>query len=85
MIIDDRVRKWIEDHDCSEYCEYCIWNMDCTGETACKAEGPMEPPCCAYDDPAEYLNIEGILDDMEQEKFKEGSQYESMSQMRPEL
>lgn len=65
MTINEKVRKWIEDNDYPEYCEYCKWSMDCTGETVCNSEGLMEPPCCAYDDPTEYLDTDAILDDLE--------------------
>lgn len=67
MIIDEKVRKWIEDNDYPEYCEYCKWSIDCPRDTIYGLEGPIEPPCCLWDDPTEYLDTDAILEDMEKE------------------
>lgn len=66
MEINDKVNKWIEEHDYPEYCEYCRWNTDCSRDTYVSIDGDVsDPPCCACDDPTEYLETESILEDLE--------------------
>lgn len=67
MNSEDKIKKWIDDNGCPEYCDYCIWNHDCPKGMVCYGGEPIEPPCCRYDDAAEFLDTDEILKDLEEE------------------
>lgn len=63
MTDQEKIDKWISEHDGEDYCHYCIHGEDCKG-IICYGGIPIEPPCCAYDI-EELLDTEQILEDIE--------------------
>lgn len=67
----DKTKKWIEENGCPEYCKYCIYESDCPKGMVCYGGEPIEPPCCSCDDPADFLDTNAILIDLEKEEMEE--------------
>lgn len=62
----ERIDKWIEEHDGEDYCRYCILNDECPHGMACYGGPPIEPPCC--NGLENLLYTESILEDLENGK-----------------
>lgn len=60
--MDERVMKWAEEHDGEEWCLYCRYNDDCSGEVRGGPNGPIYPPCADGDPECldEYAVLEVI-------------------------
>lgn len=63
MSDEEKIDKWIAEHDGEDYCEYCIYNDDCPHGTTCYGNHPIEPPCCSQDI-NELLDKDTILEDI---------------------
>lgn len=79
MSDNERLKKWLEEHDGEDYCHYCIYDSDCPHGVACYDGPTIEPPCCNYE-PEEYLDAESILDDIRSEETAESSTKSSDAQ-----
>lgn len=64
MTEEEKINKWISEHDGDDYCHYCTLSEDCSHGMVCYGGEPIESACCAYDI-AELLNTEQILEDMD--------------------
>ena len=63
MTEEEKINKWISEHDGDDYCHYCTLSEDCSHGMVCYGGEPIEPACCSYDI-AELLDTEQILEDM---------------------
>lgn len=63
MTEQEKIDKWIDEHDGEDYCYYCTLKEDCKG-MVCYGGVPIEPACCSYDI-EELLDTESILEDIE--------------------
>lgn len=66
MSDNEKLEKWLSEHDGEEYCKYCIYADECTHGIACYGRMPVEPPCAGRD-LEDLLDIESILKDLEDE------------------
>lgn len=64
MTDEEKINKWIEEHDCEDYCEYCINSSICDGKTVCYGGQPIFPPC-AETDILDLLDTDALLKDIE--------------------
>lgn len=64
MSDEERLQKWLEEHDGEDLCHYCIYDSDCPHGIRCYGGPPIEPYCCSRD-PEEYLDTESILENIE--------------------
>lgn len=62
--MEEKVRAWINDNGIPEYCNYCIDDWECPKGVVCYGGEPIEPWCCNWDDPANYLDTEAIAKDI---------------------
>lgn len=62
----EKFNKWLAEHDEEERCKYCCYDDECPHGVRCYGGNPIEPPCCSRE-PEEYLDIEAILEDLEEE------------------
>lgn len=62
----EKFDKWLTEHEGEERCKYCCYDDECPHGVRCYGGNPIEPPCCSRE-PEEYLNIEAILEDLEEE------------------
>lgn len=60
----DKVKEWLEDNGCPEYCEYCIYKSECSSGIVCYGGMPIEPICFGLEY-EEFLDIEAIECDIE--------------------
>jgi hypothetical protein len=61
---EEKIDKWIEDHDLSDYCPICAYNDDCTRGMVCYGGDPVFPHCAGIDDITEILDTDAILEEM---------------------
>lgn len=66
MTDEEKFNKWIEEHDADDYCEYCIYSVDCDGGIKAGPNGPIEPPCCTWEI-EEILDKDAVLEDLEEQ------------------
>jgi hypothetical protein len=64
MTDEDKINKWIEEHNCEDYCEYCINSSVCDGRIVCYGDQPIFPPCAEMDI-LELLDTDALLKDIE--------------------
>lgn len=76
MTDEERLKKWLEEHDGEDYCSYCIYDSDCSHGVVCYGGPTIEPPCYGAD-PEQYLDTEAILEDMEAEEESAANATES--------
>lgn len=62
----EKLEKWLSEHDGEDLCHYCIYDDECPHGIRCYGGNPIEPPCCDREQ-EEYLDIEAILKDLEDE------------------
>lgn len=62
----EKLEKWLSEHDGEDLCNYCIYDDECPHGIRCYGGNPIDPPCCGRE-PEEYLDIESILKDLEDE------------------
>lgn len=43
--MDKKVKKWIDEHEGDEYCNYCKYQSICIGGIKSGPNGPIYPPC----------------------------------------
>lgn len=67
MSDEERLQKWLEEHEGGDLCHYCIYDDDCPHGITCYGGPPIEPYCCGRE-PGEYLDTESILGDMKGEE-----------------
>ena len=48
--MDKKVKKWIDEHDGDEYCNYCKYQSICIGGIKSGPNGPICPPCSDRED-----------------------------------
>ncbi|MCB6343709.1 hypothetical protein [Enterocloster lavalensis] len=67
MSDNERLEKWLSEHDGEDLCHYCIYDRECPHGIRCYGGAPIEPPCASreLDD---ILDIESILRDLEDER-----------------
>ena len=73
---EEKLKKWLEEHDGEDYCPYCIYDSDCPHGMVCYGGPPIEPYCYGAD-PEQFLDTEAILDDIENEEESATSATES--------
>lgn len=66
MSDNEKLEKWLSEHDGNERCKYCRYDDGCPHGIACYGGSPIEPACCYYDI-KDYLDTEAILKDLEEE------------------
>lgn len=60
----DKLKQWLEDNGCPEYCNYCIYDDECPRGMVCYGGEPIEPHCVGRE--WEYfLDLEAIEEDIE--------------------
>jgi hypothetical protein len=64
MTDEEKINKWIEDHNASDYCPICSFNDDCTHVVTCYGGEPAFPKCADIGDIAEILDTDAILEEM---------------------
>lgn len=64
MTEQEKIDKWIEEHDSDDYCHYCSLNDECPHGMVCYGGEPIEPACCTQD-LTELLDTESILEEIE--------------------
>ena len=62
----EKFDKWLAENDEEERCKYCCYDDECPHGIRCYGGNPVEPPCCSRE-PEEYLDVEAILRDLEEE------------------
>lgn len=67
MSNEEKIDKWIADHDGEDYCKYCRYDDGCSHGIACYGGAPIEPPCCGCDI-KELLDTDAIFEVLETEK-----------------
>lgn len=65
MSDNERIEKWLGEHDGEDYCKYCLYD-GCPHGMACYGGEPVEPPCIGGD-LKDLLDIKSILKDSEDE------------------
>lgn len=65
---EEKFNKWIAEHDGEDLCKYCCYGDECPHGIRCYGGNPVEPPCCSRE-PAEYLDVEAVLRDLEEEEL----------------
>lgn len=64
MYVNEKIKKWIEEHEGNDYCKYCKCNDECGGSSVRGGpDGPIYPPC-ADTDVEELLDMETLLEDL---------------------
>lgn len=60
--MDERVKKWLEEHDGDEYCNYCKYKLICGGKIIPGPNGPIYAPCADGND---FINVESLIEAIE--------------------
>lgn len=63
---NERLEKWLSEHDGEDYCKYCIYDDGCPHGMACYGGEPVEHPCCNKDIRS-ILDIKAIIEYLEDE------------------
>ena len=69
---NEKIQKWVDEHDCDDYCKYCGCMCEGNGVIG-SPNGPIFPPCADWDDEEliENLDTEAILADIAEEEEAE--------------
>ena len=69
---NEKIQKWVDEHDCDDYCKYCGCMCEGNGVIG-SPNGPIFPPCADWDSEEliENLDIEAILADIAEEEEAE--------------
>lgn len=70
MSDNEKLEKWLSEHDGEDYCQYCCCGCDSTGVRPDGNGNPIFPPCADWDDndTHKYLDTDAILHDIEEEE-----------------
>lgn len=65
--MDEKIEKWLDEHDGEDLCKYCFANRGCAHGVACYGGEPVFPKC-ADSDVEDYLDLERLEQDIEEGK-----------------
>lgn len=66
----EKIEKWLKEHDGEDYCNYCHWESNCCKRMSGSPNGPIETPCISRD-VNDFLDMDALLEDMEEERAEE--------------
>lgn len=64
MSDNEKLQKWLQEHDGEDYCKYCTYDLDCPHGVTGSPSGPSYLPC-SDGDIIGLLDTERILADLE--------------------
>ena len=70
---NEKLEKWLSEHDCEDFCQYCDYGCDSPSVVPDGNGNPIFPPFADWDDNdvLEHFDTDSILQDIVEEERNE--------------